>query len=460
MEALIASIIDHTHGLIWVVDEQLNLTYTNKNIEQFFSLTECQTRHPVEDKIPEEIVHLLRELQVQVFHSGDSISKELTLQTQDGNQVVFHLEMFPVEGEKRMVGGYAIKLKHASKEKQLKQTNERLLHLIQVASNAIWEWDIKTGKTFKNQSLLDMIGCDSVNRDGLAWWLRQIHPDDAERVSDEAKEVMKNKEPHLSTTYRLKCKDGTYKHVANRCFVTYEYGFPVKLIGSLRDITEIKKLEKVLAEERLAKQKDISENVIRLLEKERTLIGHELHDNINQILSVVRLYIGLLHPASEDEKEIKSQSLEQLGDAMEDIRNLSRELVIPRLKTNGLIGSIKELISHIDLSNSIKIHFSYDHQTYPISSCKKVTLYRIVQEQVRNIIAYSKATTAKITLNIIENDVQLVIQDNGIGFDPRKKNKGIGLLNIQERTLLYGGTVEINTAEREGCRIIVKIPIF
>jgi signal transduction histidine kinase len=89
-----------------------------------------------------------------------------------------------------------------------------------------------------------------------------------------------------------------------------------------------------------------------------------------------------------------------------------------------------------------------------------VTLYRIVQEQVRNIIAYSKATTAKITLSIIENDVQLVIQDNGIGFDLTKKNKGIGLLNIQERTLFYGGTIEINTAEGEGCRIRVKIPTF
>jgi len=74
-----------------------------------------------------------------------------------------------------------------------------------------------------------------------------------------------------------------------------------------------------LAEERLQKQREIAENVIKILERERTLIGYELHDNINQILAVVRLYIGMFKPPDKDQKELKNKSLEQINEAIEEV---------------------------------------------------------------------------------------------------------------------------------------------
>jgi signal transduction histidine kinase len=232
------------------------------------------------------------------------------------------------------------------------------------------------------------------------------------------------------------------------------------MIGSLKDVTEVKVLEEQLAEERLQKQKDISESVIRVLEREKTLIGYELHDNINQLLAVIRLYIGSLNPGTEEENQIKGLAIEQLNNVIEEIRGLSKELVTPRLKKDGLVESIKELIDSINISKQLRIEFSYDLKTYPISVGKKVTLFRIIQEQLRNILKHSKATDVNILLHLRENEVQLHIEDNGIGFDPGKRVKGIGLSNIHERTKFYNGIVDIQAKVGEGCRMTIKIPIF
>lgn len=461
--ALANSLIHHTSGIAWVADEHLNLVFANKNFCDYFSVGRHPAGSDFTSKVPDEIWNDYHHHHRHVLETGECISREVALQTADGKESVFHLDMFPVGSEGKMVGVYATKMGSGLEKEQLKEANQSLMYLVQAASNAIWEWDVKTGKIFRNKTLLEMVGYgDEVNEDseGLNWWLQKIHPEDVNGVFSQVKEVIRKKEPSWNGTYRFRCKNGSYKHVADRGSVIYEYGFPVKMIGSLRDVTDMKNLEHQLAEERLAKQKEISENVISVLERERTLIGHELHDNINQVLTVVRLYIGLLNPASKEESRIRTKSLELLNNTIEDIRSLSRELVIPQLRKKGLVPSIKELVKDIEMARALKINFSFDHQTYPINPGKKVTLFRIVQEQLRNILKYSKATHVEVRLSLVLNEVQLLIEDNGVGFNPRKKIKGIGLSNIRERTKFYNGTVDIEAAEGAGCRIVVRIPVF
>jgi PAS domain S-box-containing protein len=410
------------------------------------------------NKVTEEIINRFTDYHKKVLDTGETISTEASIATADGHEVTFVVEMFTLGG--KAVGGYATKLTVQPNRNQIERDNERLLNLLHVASNAIWEWDIKTGETFRNKALLEMIGYSPRQTKGLSWWLEHIHPEDAGRVNDHINEVINNQENCWSDKYRLKCSDGSYKYVSDRGLIIYEQGMPVKMIGSLRDVTEVKELENQLAEERLIRQKEFSENVIKVLEREKTLIGYELHDNINPLLAVSKLYVGMLQPANDEEKEIKNKSMEQIAAAIEEIRNLSREMVIPHLKKKGLVPSIKELIENINFSKSLSIQFYHDHKTYPISSGKKVTLFRIIQEQLRNILRHSQATEVKIRLTASAAEVQLEIADNGIGFDAAKKIQGIGLSNIHERTGFYNGTVLIDTAEGKGCKVIVKIPIY
>jgi signal transduction histidine kinase len=232
------------------------------------------------------------------------------------------------------------------------------------------------------------------------------------------------------------------------------------MIGSLQDITGLKDLQNLLTEEKLNRQKEISETIIRVQEKERTRIGHELHDNVNQILSTVKLFVDMLTPANKEEEQLKIKSIEYLSLAVEEVRQLSRELVVPQLIGKGLVDSIQNLINDIHISGKLTIDFIYDYTDDLLSPGKKVTLFRIVQEQLKNIIKHSGGKNISIKLQNKGNTTQLVIKDDGVGFDPKQTHRGIGLSNIYERTRFYNGTVDINTAKGMGCTVTITIPTF
>lgn len=203
----------------------------------------------------------------------------------------------------------------------------------------------------------------------------------------------------------------------------------------------------------------ISDYFINVLEKERKLIGQELHDNINQTLALITLFVKMLNPLTEEDIEIRDKVLEQLKNVIAETGVLSRGLVIPKLKAQGLVASIKELIENIHDSKALVIHFRYDRAVFPISSGKKVALFRIIQEQLRNIMQHSLAGSADIRLHVADDDVVLAIADDGVGFDPQKQTAGIGLSNIRERVTWYQGTVDIQTAPGRGCKVIVRMPL-
>ena len=239
----------------------------------------------------------------------------------------------------------------------------------------------------------------------------------------------------------------------------YENGLPVKMIGSLQDISDLKELEDKLANEKLQRQKVISETVIQVQERERTRIGHELHDNVNQVLSTALLFVDMLSPESKEQRQIKDKSLGYLKSAIEEIRKLSKELVVPQFKEQGLIDSIRSLIDDIQMAHAIRITFTHDLDTELVSSGKKITLFRILQEQMKNILKHSMAKKAEIVLRSGHSDLQLIIKDDGIGFDSRQTHRGIGLSNIYERVSFYNGRVDIQTAPGKGCTIEVNLSL-
>jgi two-component system sensor histidine kinase UhpB len=134
-------------------------------------------------------------------------------------------------------------------------------------------------------------------------------------------------------------------------------------------------------------------------------------------------------------------------------------MVLPKLKEKTLADSISELVKDVKKTCPFKIKFQCHKQwTDDISEGKKIALYRIVQEQLKNTIQYSKASNVVIQLICNSNVIELVVQDDGVGFCPLKKTKGIGLRNIYDRTTLYNGTVELQSSPGCGCKLKVTIP--
>jgi PAS domain S-box-containing protein len=461
-EALLKVFMRQTPNLAWVIDEDSNLVFASQSFYQYFGLDEKKSVNKnILELLPAVVVTALYEKHIQVLQTGLPTELVERIKWANGTNFVFHINIFPIEGvtTKKMLGGHAVNLadKFAA-EKQLKEANDRLLLLTRATSDAIWEWDMQSGHIFRNDALMDMIGYQPEETKGLSWWLRRIHPEDRNRVSDIVKDKTEKNQHSWEGKYRFKCADGNYKHIHDKGFIVYENGLPVKMIGSIQDVTGMKELENQLIEEKLQRQKEISETVIRVQEKERTRIGNELHDNVNQILSTTKLFVDMLTPARKEEKEIKKKSLDYLVMAIEEIRKLSKELVEPQLNQNGLIASINTLIGDIHLSTGIKIKFTHDNENNLLSSGKKLTLFRIVQEQLKNILNHSKANHVDIHLQCKDRDAWLTIKDNGIGFDPRQSHTGIGLFNMYERTRFYNGSVDIQTAPGNGCIITVGIP--
>lgn len=462
-KALISAFFEQTPTLAWVIDEEATLHFASSAFYHHFGKNEKESiGAKVTDLVPAAVTRAIYDKHMEVFETGKAVQATEKIKWADGTQSISHINIFPIHSVsgKKMVGGQAVSLPDKSRlEKELKDAHERMLNLSRATSDAIWEWDMQTGQIFRNETLMEMIGYQLDNSKGLSWWLRRIHPEDRNRLADKIKEATDSHQQSWQDEYRFKCADGTYKHIEDKGFVVYENGLPVKMIGCLQNVSMLKELENELADVRLQRQKEISETVIRVQEKERTRIGHELHDNVNQILSTVKLFFDRITPAGKEQKQIKEKSIEYLHLAIEEIRKLSKELVTPQLKKENLAENINAIITDIQMTGALKISFVHDINDELLSPDKKITLFRIVQEQLKNIIKHSQATTAQIHIQSTHEYVNLEMKDNGKGFDPQQTRQGIGLSNIHERTQFYNGTVDIQASAGKGCILNVRIPI-
>ncbi len=462
-KAVLKSFMKQTPNLAWVVDEEGCLLFASRNFYDFFNIDESDAVHKnILELVPPAIADTLYETHLRVLETGEPADLIRSVKWADGSDYVFHIDIFPVEGlsGKKVLGGHAVNLTDKYEaEKKLRDTNERLLHLSKAASNAIWEWDMQTGQIFRNEALMEMIGYNTDIPKGLSWWLRRIHPEDRNRVGDTVKQRTDEGKQSWEGEYRFKCADGEYKYMRDKGFIVYENGLPVKMIGSLQDVSNIKELERMLIEEKLKRHKDVSEMVIQAQEKERTQIGHELHDNVNQILSSAKLFFEMLQPESGEQLMYKSKGIEYISLAVEEIRKLSRELVAPRLKENNLIPCISQLLDDTRMASLMEIQFSHQAELDFISDGKKVTIFRILQEQIKNIVKHSGASDVLVTLESDNTNISLTVRDNGSGFDANQTFRGIGLSNIFERVRFYNGSVMLDTAPGKGCALIITLPL-
>src|SRR6185295_18927541 len=169
---------------------------------------------------------------------------------------------------------------------------------------------------------------------------------------------------------------------------------------------------------RIMQQKLITEAAIQVQEKEREEIGKELHDNINQILASTKLYLELALGGA------LSKSYQNVTFIIEEIRRLSKKLVPPALDAT-LAEAIRDLIDEIQAITPVKISLMTDLDENLLNDNIKLMIYRIVQEQMNNILKYAAASQVEIKVSADPEKLDLVITDNGVGFDAYKKSKGI-----------------------------------
>jgi signal transduction histidine kinase len=227
-----------------------------------------------------------------------------------------------------------------------------------------------------------------------------------------------------------------------------------------RSFLLLKQKLKNMLEEKSRHQKILVSAVIEGQEKERKNIGAELHDNINPLLATAKMYLCVARDNEPERLAMIQTSKEVIDETVSEIRKLSHVLVGPPASEFLLQQSLKELVTAIEVGASFKINFtSNDFDESQLSENIKLTIYRIVQEQMNNVVKYAAAENVHISICENRDELVLMIKDNGIGFDTNKKTKGIGLRNIETRLELVNGKMFISTSPGKGCEMQVSVPV-
>lgn len=215
-----------------------------------------------------------------------------------------------------------------------------------------------------------------------------------------------------------------------------------------------------LIEQEIQKQKQLIQATIDGQEKERLEIGKELHDNINQHLNTTRLYLEVARDKATGEAlEMINLAYQGLADIIKEIRQLSQSLVPPSLGDLGLVESVKDLCDALKRKHTFNIEFYYRYfSEKKLPDNLKLMFFRIIQEQINNIIYHAYADTIQIRLQSDAEYIILMIADNGKGFDPANYKKGLGFTNIINRAGLFNGKVEIDAVPGKGCTLYVTVP--
>jgi PAS domain S-box-containing protein len=353
-------------------------------------------------------------------------------------------------------------------EEELSISNERYMLATKASNDAIWDRDLHTGLYFWGEGFYHLFGHNPGPKVRTKkFWEMHVHPDDRSKLLKNIDRFIRRKDKGLwLEEYRFRKADGRYALISDKGFLVFgKDGRVIRMVGSMQDITEKREMEKRLLKRELNKQKIIAQAMVDAQEKERAEIGKELHDNINQILSTTKLYLELAKNDHKERLSLISRSADNIHEAIHEIRNISRSLVPASIGDLGLIDSISDLVESVRTTRAIHVEFypvgKFDEK---ISDKEKLMLFRIIQEQVNNVLKHSGAKNLIIELLLeeTENRIELNITDDGTGFDPKKVRgkKGLGLSNIMSRADLFGGKVTIMSAPGDGCKLRVQVPVI
>jgi len=347
----------------------------------------------------------------------------------------------------------------------IKEANERFDIMMKATHDLVWDWNLENNVIYRDEiGLKKVYGInDKSSIEDFNSWLERIHPEDHNRVATVITEILQSKKRNnFDVEYRFRRDDGTYSNVYDRGIILRNSdGKPLRMIGAAQDVTERKRLQQELLDGELEKQKAINQATVDTQEQERSEIGKELHDNVNQVLTTTKLYLDLSLSSPELKDELIQKSTRNIINVINEIRQLSRSLMDPSIGDLGLVASINDLVENINLTRKLHVKLQTDRRLEPLLDAnQKLTVFRIIQETLNNAIRHAKATIVSIKINVRKSEIHLTIEDDGVGFDLQSIKKGAGLKNIQNRIYLINGTYSIETAPGKGCKIIIKFPFY
>lgn len=223
------------------------------------------------------------------------------------------------------------------------------------------------------------------------------------------------------------------------------------------NLHEQERLKAVFTEQLLQSQVEIQENTLEQ-------IGQEIHDNIGQALTFVKLSINTINLDNRQQTEAKLvQSAELVSKAIQDLRNLSKILNTNFITNVGLSASIQYQLDYLQRTGAYQTALILSEDVYPIPPETEIVLFRVVQELLNNIVKHAEATTVSIRLDYQPALLTIAVNDNGKGFDLQQISnkaaaKGLGLSNMQSRLTPIQATLHLSSEPAKGTQAVITLP--
>ncbi len=396
----------------------------------------------------------------RIVHNGETVELDnnIILRSKDGKNRVISNNWSPLKDLEGNVLGAVLVFTDITyrkrNEEKIKKAIERYEILSKATSDTIWDWDIVNDAILYNHSVHQMFGyTKAAIKNGANWWRGNLHPDDYEKVNMILDQGFKKRAETVQIEYRYRCADQSYKNIMDRAYIVYNAkGLPIRMIGAMQDITKEKEHERHIA---IA--------ITDAQEKERKELGMELHDNVNQLLGATLLYLGVVIKSgkiAEEEVNVLKDSVSYIHEAINALRNLSHRLTPYAQEEVSLKKLIENLIQPLKQTGQFEISLQVDSfENSLVDSEIQTNLYRIIQEQLNNILKHAEASKIKISVRLTKKLIKLKIADNGKGFDPCSLKDGIGLENMKRRAEMFSGKCLLKSSPGNGCELVAEMPL-
>jgi PAS domain S-box-containing protein len=241
------------------------------------------------------------------------------------------------------------------------------------------------------------------------------------------------------------------------------HGHVVGAFASARDVTESQRIQQEITASR-QRLRELAVQTEAARENERKHIAREVHDELGQVLTALRMdlsFLGKQNYADAEALQRKAADMKALVDrAIQGVRNVASSLR-PAVMDMGLVSAIEWVCSEFAVRTGLACELHAAQDQVDLDEARGVVLFRILQESLTNITRYAQASRVDVSLGLRDGQFWLEVKDNGQGFDltAARQKKSYGLLGMQERAIALGGQVEIDSAPGQGTRISVTIPL-
>jgi PAS domain S-box-containing protein len=416
------------------------------------------------------------EAALQKVLQGQMDTFELTFRRKDGERFPVILSPSAVKDAQGAVVGYMATIKDISVRKQaeraLKASEERFRDIVNTTDGIVWEADATTFDcTFVSDQAQRLLGYPAGDWLKPGFWVEHLHPDDRAWVPELTAAYTRRMEPY-AIEYRFIARDGRTVWFHDIVTVVAEAGAPRWLRGIMVDITRSKQVEEKLremaadleakVEERTKQLRRLSAQLTMTEERERRMLAEDLHDNLGQLLAVIKIKLTTL--ASGSPPSSVDEIVALVDQAERSARSITMELSPPILHRLGLMPALEWLGDEMERVYGIAVHIRGDNCDMPLSQEIQAVLYRSVRELLINVAKHARVSDASVSCLCGKGPLVLVVEDDGCGFDPVDHARGLfgqrsfGISSIYERMANLGGAMEVDSSPGNGTTVTLTIP--